>query len=59
MKDLGDASHILDMPIVQNRDKKVLFLSRYTSKVLKCLNVEEGKALSACWGSMPPMLSYR
>ena len=27
MKDLGDASHILGMRIVQNRDKKVLFLS--------------------------------
>ena len=27
MKDLGDASHILGMCIVQNKDKKVLFLS--------------------------------
>ena len=27
MKDLGNANHILGMCIVQNRDKKVLFLS--------------------------------
>ena len=27
MKDLGDASHILGMHIVQDRDKKLLYLS--------------------------------
>ena len=45
MKDLGDASHILGMRIVRNRDKKVLFLSQseYIGKVLKHFNMEEGK----------------
>ena len=49
MKDLGDVGHILDMCIVQNRDKKVLFLSQleYVGKVLKHFNIEEGNALSA------------
>ena len=28
MKDLGNANHILGMRIVQNKDKKVLFLSQ-------------------------------
>ena len=43
MKDLGDASHISGMRIVQNRDKKVLFLSQseYIGKVLKHFNMEE------------------
>ena len=49
MKDLGEASHILDMRIVRNKDKKVLFLSQsaYIDKVLECFNMEKGKALSA------------
>ena len=42
MKDLGDASHILGMHILQNRDKKVLFLSQseYIDKVLKRSNMD-------------------
>ena len=49
MKDLGEASHILGMRIVRNRDKKVLFLSQssYIDKVLKRFNMEKGKTLSA------------
>ena len=54
MKDLGDASHILGMRMVWNRDKKMLFMSQleYIGKVLKCFNMEEGQALSA------PLPSY-
>ena len=49
MKDLGDASHILSIRIVQDRDKKFLYLSQaeYIDKVLKHFNMERGKALSA------------
>ena len=41
MKDLGNANHILGMRIVQNRDKKVLFLSHseYIDKVLMRFNM--------------------
>ena len=48
MKDLGDASHILGMHIVQNREKKVLFLSQleYIGKVLMHFNMEGGKVQS-------------
>ena len=53
MKDLGEASHILGMHIVRNKDKKVLFLSQsgYIDKVLKHFNMEKGKALST---PLPP-----
>ena len=53
MKDLGDASHILGMRIVQDRDKKLLYLSQaeYIDKVLKHFNMERGKPLSA---PLPP-----
>ena len=53
MKDLGDASHILGMRIVRDRDKKLLYLSQaeYIDKVLKHFNMERGKALSA---PLPP-----
>ena len=38
MKDLGDASHLLGMHIVQNRDKKVFsFLNQST--LARCLSV--------------------
>ena len=61
MKDLGDASHILGMRIVRDRDKKLLYLSQaeYIDKVLKHFNMEtgmeRGKALSA---PLPPMWNY-
>ena len=53
MKDLGDASHILGMRFVRDRDKKVLYLSlaEYIDKVLKRFNMERGKALST---PLPP-----
>ena len=53
MKDLGDASHILGMRIVRDRDKKLLYLSQaeYIDKVLKRFNMERGKALST---PLPP-----
>ena len=53
MKDLGDASHILGMCIVQERDKKLLYLSQieYIEKVLKHFDMEGGKALST---PLPP-----
>ena len=53
MKDLGDASHILGMRIVRDRDKKLLYLSQteYIDKVLKHFNMERGKALST---PLPP-----
>ena len=49
MKDLGDASHIFGVHIVQSRDKKVLFLSQseYVGNMLKDFKMEKGKALSA------------
>ena len=50
MKDLGDASHILGMRIVRDRDKKLLYFE-YIDKVLKRFNMERGKALSA---PLPP-----
>ena len=48
MRYLNDASHILGMRIVRDRDKKSLCLSQdeYIDKVLKCFNMERGKALS-------------
>ena len=55
MKDLGDASHILGMRIVRDRDKKLLYLSQteYIEKVLKRFNMERGKALST---PLPPYM---
>ena len=54
MKDLGEATHILGMHIIQNKDKKFFFLSQsgYIDKVLKHFNMEKGKALST------PLPSY-
>ena len=54
MKDLGNASHILGMRIVRDRDKKLLFLSQteYINKVLECFNMTGGKSLST------PLPSY-
>ena len=48
MKDLGDTNHILGMHSVQNKDKKVLFLSQleYIGKVLMHFNMERGKVWS-------------
>ncbi|MCO5585882.1 hypothetical protein L7F22_039816 [Adiantum nelumboides] len=42
MKDLCDANHILSMQIVQNRDKRLLYLSQieYINKVLQRINME-------------------
>ena len=56
MKDLGDASHILGMRIVRDRYKKLLYLSQteYIDKVLKCFNMERGKALST---PLPPYVN--
>ena len=53
MKDLGDANHILGMGIVQDRDKKLLYLSqtKCIEKVLKFFYMERGKALST---PLPP-----
>ena len=53
MKYLGDGSHILGMPIVWDRDKKLLYLSQEEyDKVLLRFNMDKGKALSA------PLSSY-
>ena len=54
MKDLGDASHILGIHIVQNREKKLLFLSQLEliGKVLMHFNMEGGKVWST------PLFSY-
>ena len=54
MKDLGEANPILGMRIVRKRGKKFIFLSQsgYIDKVLKCFNMEGGKALST------PLPSY-
>ena len=52
MKDFGDANHILGMCIVQNREKKMLFLSQpeYIGKVLLHFNMEGGKV----WSTLLP-----
>ncbi|MCO5581550.1 hypothetical protein L7F22_035438 [Adiantum nelumboides] len=54
IKDMGEASHILDMRIHRDRSKKMLHLSQeeYTDKVLQCFNMGRGKAL------MTPLPSY-
>ena len=48
MKDLGNANYILGMHIVQNKEKKVLFLSqpKYIGKVFMHFNMEGGKVRS-------------
>ncbi|MCO5567257.1 hypothetical protein L7F22_020946 [Adiantum nelumboides] len=48
MKDLGDASHILGMRIIRDRNRGLLYLSQqtYVEKVLKHFNMERGKSLS-------------
>ncbi|MCO5595683.1 hypothetical protein L7F22_049728 [Adiantum nelumboides] len=48
MKDLGDASHILGMRIIRDRNRGLLYLSQqtYVEKVLKRFNMERGKSSS-------------
>ncbi|MCO5603290.1 hypothetical protein L7F22_057439 [Adiantum nelumboides] len=48
IKDLGNASHILGMCIIQDRSGGFLYLSQqtYVEKVLKRFNMERGKSLS-------------
>ena len=55
MKDLGDATHILGICIVQDRDNKLLYLSQteYIEKVLKYFNMERRKVLST---PLPPFI---
>ena len=54
MKDLGNANHILDMRIMRDRQKRLLYLSQteYIDKGLKGFNMEGGKIVSI------PLASY-
>ena len=53
MKDLENSNHIFGIRIIRDRTKRLLYLSLkdYVYKVLQCINMEGGKAIST---PLPP-----